>query len=324
MVDTMQDERLDPQMVAALRRMDEINEEEGLGPPSDPPDPVEARRRMSAERRWWNEDLPDIAKILETAFPGPHGPVPVRILYPTAQRPLPPMIYIHGGGWVVGTLDTHHRAMRYLALKSGCAVVAVDYRLAPENPYPVPLDDCVAVVRQVQARGAELGLDPMALTLGGDSAGANLAVAAALTLRDAGDSPVRAVLSFYGAFEAACDTASYAALGDGRFGLSVAGMRWYWKAYAGPAGDLADPLISPMRADLAGLPPIHLFAAGLDVLRDDSVEMNRRLRSAGVPSGLKIYDGVPHAFINLTRMVDKAHAMIDDAAAAVRQSLAAG
>lgn len=320
----MQDERLDPGMAAALRRMAEINREEGLGPPPETPDPVEARRRMSAERRWWNQDLPDMAEVRELEIPGPHGPVPVRILYPETRRPLPALVYFHGGGWVVGSLDTHHRAMRYLALKSGCAVVAVDYRLAPEHGYPVPLDDCIAAVRHVETDGLALGLDPDSIVLGGDSAGANLAVAAALALRDAGASPVKAVLSFYGAFEADCDTASHAEFGDGRFGLSLEGMRWYWKAYAGEAGDLTDPLISLMRADLAGLPPVHLFAAGLDVLRDDSVEMNRRLRAAGIPGTFKIYDGVLHAFINLTRVVDKAHELIDDAAAAVRESLGTG
>lgn len=319
--DAMSDPRLDPQMLDVMRRNAEIAVEANLGPPPTSPDPVESRRRMGIERRWWNEDLPDLAEVVDTTFPGPAGEIPVRILYPVSGRPLPAIVYYHGGGWVVGSLETHHRAMRFLALKSGCAVVAVDYRLAPEHPYPAPLDDCVAAARHVQHHGAALGLDPGAIVVGGDSAGANLAFATALRLRDEGDSPIKAVLSFYGAFEAAGESGSCAEFADGRFGLARDGMRWYWRAYAGPAGDLTDPLISCMRADLTGLPPTHLFAAELDVLRDDTVEMKRLLSAAGVPGEYKIYDGVVHAFINMTRVLDKAHQVLDAAAAAVRGSL---
>jgi acetyl esterase len=321
MTDMAPDVRLDPQMVAAMRRNAEIAAEAALGPLPSPPNPVAARRRMAIERRWWNEDLPEMAKVSDITVVGPHGPVPVRILYPEMGRPLPAIVYYHGGGWVVGSLETHHRAMRFLALKSGCAVVAVDYRLAPEDPHPVPLGDCVAAVRHVQNHGGEIGLDPSMIAVGGDSAGANLAMATALSLRDAGDSPIKAVLSFYGAFEASCQSRSFTEFGDGRFGLSLDAMRWYWRAYAGPDGDLGDPLLSSMRADLVGLPPVHLFAAELDVLREDSVEMKRRLRAAGVRAELEVYSGVVHGFINLTRMLDKSHLVLDAAAAAVRKSL---
>ncbi len=320
-MDALSDPRLDPQMHDVMRRNAEIVAEENLGPPPASPDPVESRRRMSIERRWWNDDLPDLARVTDTHFPGPAGKIPVRILYPETGRPLPAIVYFHGGGWVVGSLDTHHRAMRFLALKSGCAVVAVDYRLAPEHPFPAPLDDCVAAVRHVRHHGTALGLDPDAIAVGGDSAGGNLAMATALRLRDDGDSSLKAVLSFYGAFEAEGTTASREEFGNGKFGLSTASMDWYWRAYAGPTGDLANPLMSCMRADLSGLPPTHLFAAELDVLRDDTVEMNRRLRAAGIPGECEIYGGVVHAFINMTRLLDKAHQVLDAAAAAVRGSL---
>ena len=179
----------------------------------------------------------------------------------------------------------------------------------------------MAAVRHVQQHGRGLGLDPSAIAVAGDSAGANLAMATALRLRDEGDSLIKALVSFYGAFEAKGETDSLAEFGDGRFGLSKEGMDWYWRAYAGPAGNLSDPLISCMWADLAGLPPTHLFAAELDVLRDDTVEMNRRLRAAGVPGECKVYDGVVHAFINMTRLLDKAHEVLDHAATALRVSL---
>ena len=321
MTDAMSDPRLDPQMRDVMRRNAEIAGEANLGPPPASPDPVESRRRMSIERRWWNEDLPELSEVVDTAFPGPGGEIPVRILYPETGRPLPAIVYCHGGGWVVGSLETHHRAMRFLALKSGCAVVAVEYRLVPEHPYPAPLDDCMAALRHVQHHGAALGLDPDAIVVAGDSAGANLALATALRARDEGDSPIKAVVSFYGAFEAGGATGSRAEFADGRFGLGLEGMRWYWRAYAGPSGDLKDPLISSMRATLTGLPPTHLFGAELDVLRDDTVEMNRLLRAAGVPGECEIYDGVVHAFINMTRILDKAHHVLDHAAAAIRGSL---
>ncbi|MDG2286102.1 MAG: alpha/beta hydrolase fold domain-containing protein [Alphaproteobacteria bacterium] len=321
MTDALSDTRLDPQMIDVMRRNAEIAAEANLGPPPASPDPVDARRRMAIERRWWNEDLPEVDEVVETTFPGDGGEIPVRILYPNNQRPLPVLVYYHGGGWVVGSLDTHHRAMRFLALKSGCAVVAVDYRLAPENPYPAPLDDCVAAVEHVRAHGRALGLDPEAIAVGGDSAGANLAMATALKMRDAGDSPIKTVLSFYGAFEAASETESCREFGDGRFGLSLEGMRWYWRAYAGASRDLTDPYLSCARADLKGLPPTHLFAAELDVLRDDTVEMERLLRAAGVSGEYGIYDGVVHAFINMTRLLDKAHLVLDDAALAIRKSM---
>lgn len=321
MTDAMSDPRLDPQMRDVMRRNAEIVAEENLGPPPASSDPVDSRRRMSIERRWWNEDLPAMAKAVDTTFPGPAGEIPVRILYPEIGRPLPVIVYFHGGGWVVGSLETHHRAMRFLALKSGCAVVAVDYRLAPENPYPAPLDDCMAALRHVQHQGAAHDLDAGAIAVGGDSAGANLAMAVALRARDEGDSPIKAVLSFYGAFDADGDTGSMREFGDGKFGLSREGMNWYWRAYAGPSGDMTDPLMSSMRANLSGLPPTHLFAAELDVLRDDTIEMDKLLRAAGVPGECKIYDGVVHAFINMTRILDKAHLVLDDAAAAIRGAL---
>ncbi|UUX49551.1 alpha/beta hydrolase fold domain-containing protein [Nisaea acidiphila] len=318
------DYSIDPQMAKAMERMVEIAEEGKFEPLPLDPDPVEARVRMEAERAWWNQKLPEMAEIREEVFEGPNGPVPVRLLYPDVPRPAPVLVYFHGGGWVVGSLETHHRAMRYLALKSGCAVAAVDYRLAPEHKFPAPLEDCVASIDHVHANGAAWGLDPSKLAVGGDSAGANLALGAALSLRDRGDSPIRSLTLFYGCFDRDFEDESHTLFGDGSFGLSTDSMRWYWNHYLSDETDAANPYACPMKADLSGLPPTQLYPAGLDPLRDDSARMKELMEAAGVPVEYKLYPGVCHAFINLTRMVDQAHELIDDATAAIRRNLALG
>jgi acetyl esterase len=312
---------IDPQMAKAIERMVEIVAEENLGPIPLDPTPPEARVRMEAERAWWNRELPEMAEVREETIPGPHGPIPVRLLYPDVPRPAPVLVYFHGGGWVVGSLETHHRAMRYLALKSGCAVAAVDYRLAPEHKFPVPLEDCVAAIEPVSANGAAWGLDPSRLAVGGDSAGANLALGSALALRDRGASPIRSLTLFYGCFDRDLEEESHTLFGDGSFGLSTASMRWYWNHYLRDDADATNPYACPLRADLAGLPPTQLYPAGLDPLRDDSIHMRDRMEAAGVPVEYKLYPGVCHAFINLTRMVDQAHELIDDATGAIRRNL---
>ncbi|WP_193181944.1 alpha/beta hydrolase fold domain-containing protein [Nisaea sediminum] len=312
---------IDPQMAKAIERMVEIAAEENLGPVPLDPTPREARVRMEAERAWWNQELPEMAEVREETIAGPHGPIRVRLLYPDVPRPAPVLVYFHGGGWVVGSLETHHRAMRYLALKSGCAVAAVDYRLAPEHKFPVPLEDCVAAIDHVRAHGAGWGLDPEKLAVGGDSAGANLALGAALSLRDRGDSPIRSLTLFYGCFDRDLEDESHTLFGDGSFGLSTASMRWYWNHYLKDDADATNPYACPLKADLAGLPPTQLYPAGLDPLRDDSVHMKARMEAAGVPVEYKLYPGVCHAFINLTRMVDQAHELIDDATGAIRRNL---
>ncbi|MEQ8334642.1 alpha/beta hydrolase fold domain-containing protein [Nisaea sp.] len=318
------DYSIDPQMAKAMERMLKIVEEEGLPPLPADPSPPESRVRMEAERSWWNQDLPEMADVREEHIDGPNGPIRVRLLYPDVPRPAPVLVYFHGGGWVVGSLETHHRAMRCLALESGCAVVAVDYRLAPEHKFPEPLQDCVAAIEHVREHGGDWGLDVEKIAVGGDSAGANLALGSALALRDKGDSPIRSLTLFYGCFERDLEGDSHTLFGDGSFGLSTASMRWYWNHYLRDDADAADPLACPMKADLAGLPPTQLYPAGLDPLRDDSILMRERMEAAGVPVEFKLYPGVCHAFINLTRMVDQAHELIGDAASAVRRNLSLG
>lgn len=315
------DYSIDPQMAKAMERMVEIVEEQGLAPLPMDPNPAKARVRMEAERSWWNQDLPEMADVREESIDGPNGPIRVRLLYPDVPRPAPVLVYFHGGGWVVGSLETHHRAMRYLALQSGCAVVAVDYRLAPEHKFPAPLQDCVAAIEHVRDHGGDWGLNVEQIAVGGDSAGANLALGSALQLRDQGDRSIRSLTLFYGCFDRSFEGESHALFGDASFGLSTASMRWYWSHYLRDDADSTNPLACPLKADLSGLPPTQLYPAGLDPLRDDSILMRERMEAAGVPVEYKLYPGVCHAFINLTRMVDQAHELIGDAATAIRRNL---
>ncbi len=315
------DPPLDPEMADAIRRAEEIASELGHGPLKEPWDPLVVRSRYAAERRWWNEDPPPLAEIRDATVPGPWGDIPVRLFRPDGTGDLPVIVYFHGGGWVVGDLDTHFRATSCLAAASGMAVLAVDYRMAPEVKYPAPLDDCVAVVRHVADNGASMGLDPGRLAVMGDSAGASLSIGTSLFLRDAGGSPVRSQVLVYGSYDKLADTPSRRRYGDGRYGLAADEMKWYGAQYLRDQHDATDPLVSALLANLAGLPPSHVYAAELDPLVDESVLLDKALRAAGVPGDCHVYPGTVHGFINATRVVKAARDMIDRAAAAIRQDL---
>jgi acetyl esterase len=208
--------------------------------------------------------------------------------------------------------------MRLLALASGAAVVGVDYALAPEHPFPRPLGESIAVIQHVAKHGASFGLDPSRIVLAGDSAGANLAVAAALALAKVRPNWLKGLVSLYGVLDCNLDSESYRRFPDGAAGLSRDNMGWFWRQYV-PAGiDRADPRLSPARAgraDLARLPETLLIAAAYDVLLDDSRSFAARLAEAGVAHELAVYEGVCHGFSQYARLVTKARDSIDQAGA---------
>lgn len=307
---------MDPQMATAMDRMAAIAAELGPAPTQSTPD--EVRARTLEERRFWNAEAPVVSEVEDVMVPGLFRNVRVRIYRPWAATVLPAIVYFHGGGWVKGSPDTHDRAGRLLARESGAVVFSVDYALAPENPFPEPLDECVAVTEFIANTATLRGIDVNRLALAGDSAGANLALGAALDLRESRPELIKALLLFYGVYGANLDTASYRTFGNGQFGLSRADMAAYWDAYAPDAVNRADPRAVPLLADLTGLPPVFLAAAGLDVLLDDTLAMAERLREAGVPFDLKRYEGVCHGFIGLGRVVDAANTAIADAALFMR------
>ena len=288
---------------------------------------VEARAQGNATfEAFWNADRPTLWAVYNFQLPGAQGPIRVRLYDPGIARPAPCLIYLHGGGWVIGSLDSHDGVCRRLAQAGDCLVASVDYRLAPEHKFPAGLEDCLAAVRWIAAEGGAWGIDPARLALGGDSAGGNLALATLLSLRDDGARPLRAGLLIYGAYlpyTAETGTASQAAYGDGSYVLSAAEMRWFWDHYVSGPADNRNPLAVPMLAELGGLPPLLVTAAEFDPLLDDSTQLVARLEAAGAPHRNVLWPGVTHACIHMTRMLDVAQSHIADMGAWVRSQLQA-
>jgi acetyl esterase len=209
------------------------------------------------------------------------------------------LLYLHGGGWVIGSPDTHDRLTRELAAAIGVRVVSPAYRLAPEHPYPQGLDDCVDAARWLGSQGEALGIDADRLLMGGDSAGGNLTAATLLRLRTEGGPAFRGAIYIYGAFEMDADTPSRAAWGERDLILSRKVMEWFKGLYLGASGAAADPHVSPLRGDLRGLPPAVLLVGTLDPLLSDSELFAAALERAGVPAELHVFEDGPHAFAQI-------------------------
>jgi acetyl esterase len=290
---------LDPDMQAILEMM-----RENPAPPVSVLTPAEARRNVAALfTPFWNADAPPLPRIEDSAVPGPAGPIPVRLYDPGLPPGGPGLVYLHGGGWVICDRASHDGVCRRLARSGRLRVVSVDYRLAPEHKFPAPLEDCIAAARAVAAEGGRFGIDPARLAIGGDSAGANLSLATLLALRDQGGPACRAGLLVYGAYGLGTDTDSQRAFGDGRYLLSTADMRWFLGHYIDGAATADDPRVSPIRADLAGLPPLFLTAAAFDPLLDESLALSEKLSRAGQPHIYRLWPGVVHAALHMTRML---------------------
>jgi acetyl esterase len=309
--------RLDPQMAAILA----LIAEQDLAPFESMP---AARARAEAEERnrFWNEGNPAVARVAEHSLPGPGGPSRLRLYEPVANAsPGPGILYIHGGGWVICSLDTHDGVCRRLANAAGLRVLSLDYRLAPEHPFPAPVEDCVAACRWLARHGPERGIDGGRLALAGDSAGANLALAALIALRDRGEPLPRAAALIYGVYSADNDSPSHRAHGGGDYILSTPTMRWFWDQYVPDPYMRTHPLAAPLCAELTGLPPLYVSAAELDPLRDDSERLAARLARAGVDFDYRLWHGVTHACIMMSRMLDAADVQIAEIAAFLRERL---
>jgi acetyl esterase len=229
-----------------------------------------------------------------------------RVFRPVTDRVVPTLVYFHGGGWIWANVDTHDRMTREYAAAGPVAVVSVDYALSPEAKFPQALLECAAVVRFVAERGAEWGLDPARILLGGDSAGGNLALATALLLRDTGGPALKGVLANYPVSDSRFDTPSYREFGGGGYGLNIERMAFYWNVYVPHEIDRLHPLAAPLRADLAALPPVMVLLAELDVLRSEGEALVAKLRAAGVPVETEIFAGTVHGFLRATGTVQKA------------------
>src|SRR5581483_7271989 len=240
-------------------------------------------------------------------IPGPGGLIPVRVYTPVdTEDALPGVVYLHGGGWAIMGIETHDWICRRLAKEAGAVVVSVEYRLAPEHPFPAPLDDCYDATKWVVEHAAELGIDAARVAVAGDSAGGNLSAAVALRARAAGGPPLVAQVLVYPVTDASFDTPSYAENGKGYL-LEADSMRWFWDQYLGPDGDPDDAYASVLRAaDLSGLPPALVITAEYDPLRDEGEAYARRLDGFDVPTTLVRYDGVVHGFLGMREIVPEA------------------
>jgi acetyl esterase len=236
-----------------------------------------------------------VAEIRDVALDGRDG-LRLRIYRPAGHEQLPGLVWLHGGGWVFGSLDTHDPVCRAFAARGPCVVVSVDYRLAPEHPFPAAADDAWAALRWAADNATSLGIDLGALAVGGDSAGGNLAAVAALRARDAGLGLALQAL-VYPVIEADFESASYAEYGDA-LNLSRARMRWYWQQYAGGA-DPRDPRMAPLHADPAGVAPALVQLAEFDVLRSEGEAYASHLERAGVPVTCTHYRGMLHGFLQM-------------------------
>jgi acetyl esterase len=267
-------------------------------------------------------DPEEVTLVQEQTVDGARGEIPVRIYQPGRAGPFGALVWFHGGGFVIGSLDTHDHVCRELANRAECIVVAVDYRLAPEHPFPAAVDDCWAALNWVVEEGPSMGIEPDRIAVGGDSAGGNLAAVIARRARDEGGPDLRLQLLVYPYLDlrSAPTWASRRSNGEG-YVLTSELLDWFRAHYLGERlGDEADA--TPFVADLAGLPPAHVVAAGFDPLHDETVAYAQQLEAAGVPVELCDYEGAIHIFFQLGPVTDLGRRAVDEAAAAVRAALA--
>jgi acetyl esterase len=260
----------------------------------------EARAQFTRNQLPWVWSPFEMAEVREVSIPGAAGAVPARLYLPKQTGSLPVILFIHGGGWTFGSVETHDGSMRILAGLSGCAVLGIDYRLAPDHPFPAPLDDAMSALAFIESGRLGPSCDPSRIVLSGDSAGANLALGTLIARRDAGGLMPATALLFYGCYGPVFETESHKKFGDGSFGLTTEGMRWFWRNYLGDLPpEKATAACAPLYADLTGLPPLYLNAAGLDPLLDDTLILSQRLAAAGIPFNLDVWPGVIHGFHRL-------------------------
>jgi len=262
-----------------------------------------------------------VANLENRTIPGPAAPIPVRIYRPDTEPGLPVVVYFHGGGWTIGSLETHDNSCRALANAVGCVVVSVDYRLAPEHKFPAAVDDAFAATQWVAEHAAELGGDPTRVAVAGDSAGGNLAAVVSILARDQNAPALTFQLLVYPATDAERESASMRENASGYF-LELDSMRWFDGHYLRDERDATDWRFSPMRAgSLAGLPPAFVLTAEFDPLRDQGEAYARRLEEAGVPVELRRYDGVFHGFFGMRDLMEPAQQAWQDVTKALREGL---
>jgi acetyl esterase len=306
---------LDPQAKQVLEQIAAL----GL-PANHLVSPSQARINMKSRPRAAG---PDVARVEDRLIPGPGVDIPVRIYTPTGAGPFPILVWFHGGGWVVGDLETADPTARHLSVGAKCLVISVDYRLAPETKFPGAADDSYAATVWAAQHATRLNGDASKIAVGGDSAGSNLAAAVALMARDRGGLSLAFQLLVYPVTARDFDRSSYRQNAEG-YGLTLDAMRWYWDHYLQHPEDASNPYAAPLVAEnLKGLPPALVITAECDPLRDEGEAFAKRLQAAGVPTTYSLYDGMIHGFFGMTAVLDQGKQAMAEACAALQQAFAA-
>ena len=306
------DPRLDPHLAGLLTLI-------GAGTPMHESSPEEARRMFRTLTVDLRDpaSLPSVEEVAETTVPGGEGELAARVYRPRAGA-LPTVVFLHGGGWVVGDLDTHDLTARTIATLCDAVVVSVDYRLAPEHPFPAAVDDALAATRWAREHLDDLGGNDV-LAVAGDSAGGNLAAVVAQVMRDEGVA-LGGQLLIYPGTDMLAELPSRTENAEGYF-LDLATMLWFAGHYLGGADDPAHPRLSPLNGDLTGVAPAVVVVAQFDPLRDEGAAYAEALEKAGVPVRSRVFDGLIHGFVDMGRHSPAAQAAVEETCALFREVL---
>jgi acetyl esterase len=297
---------LDPDAAAVFKAFQEAGR-----PPYETVSPAEARELYLKGRVVTNPEPPELQSVAPLAIPAPHGPIPARIYTPKTLRKAnglaPVLVFFHGGGWVIGDLDSHDVVCRKLADEGQLLVISVDYRLAPEHKFPAAVDDAITATKWIADNSKQLGIDPSRLMVGGDSAGGNLAAVVAIAARD-GDGPaIAGQVLIYPAVDFAMTHPSHSEP-ETSILLTHSVIKWFRDHYLNGTADVHDWRASPARArTLIGLPPAYVLTAGADPLRDEGDEYAHRLKEAGVPVTHRTFPGQFHGFFTMGKLLQQAN-----------------
>ncbi|MBT2757635.1 alpha/beta hydrolase [Mesobacillus foraminis] len=304
---------LDPQAKFILDQMEAMG-----GPAMHTLSPEEAR--LTTDFSALAGEPEAVAKVEDRKIPGPAGEIPIRIYTPEGEGPFPVLVYYHGGGWVIGNLETVDIPCRMLANQANCVVVSVDYRLAPEHKFPAAADDSYAAAKWVVENAASIQADPDRIAVGGDSAGGNLAAVVALMARDKGEISLAYQILIYPVTNHSYATESYTENAEGYL-LTKDSMIWFWNHYLDNEEDGQNPYASPLLAsDFSGLAPALVLTGEFDPLRDEGEAYAKRLKEAGVPVEANRYDGMIHGFFWMPGVLEQGRKSIEQAAAALKQA----
>jgi acetyl esterase len=311
--------QLDPQVQTLLQQM-------ATNQPPSGNQPLTPEAAIAAEREGYRQVIPLAGKpeeVYNIADRQISNSIPIRIYTPSAQKNLPILVYFHGGGFSSGGLDTHDTPLRALANRSGCIVVSVAYRLAPEHPFPAGIEDAYTATKWVSENAKSLGGDPARVAVGGDSAGGTIATVVTQMARDRQSPPIAYQVLIYPNTDATMSSASWRELGNKEYVLTTQGTTENYARYIPEGVDREQPYISPLKSsDLSNLPPAFILTAEFDPLRDEGEAYAERLRQADVTVKVTRYPGMIHGFFQMGGVIDRGNAAIEDVAEALRTSLA--